>query len=382
MLFKEQSPLIGVLSLSLLLLGCERASTPVQLAIPPQVVSIQPLHLRPVDLVSELPGRVTAVRTAEVRPQVSGILKQRLFLEGAQVKAGQTMYQIDPAPYQAAYDKAVATRDSNLALLNRYKPLIEQRAVSRQQYDDALASYRAAQADVESAKINLAYTRISAPITGRAGRSTITEGALVTNGQNNALTTITQLDPIYVDLVESSKSLLSLRRALRSGALQGPDQNSAKVKLQLEDGSEYPHPGTLEFTEVVVSKETGSLTVRAAFANPDGELLPGMFVHAQVQSAVKQDGLLVPAQAVLRDQKGEPYVFRIGADNTAEQRYIATSRLRDGVWLVESGLEDGDRVVTQGLQGLQPGAAVTVNTQEPALPPIAENASFLDSHAR
>ncbi|MDU6412428.1 MAG: efflux RND transporter periplasmic adaptor subunit [Yersiniaceae bacterium] len=326
-------------------------------------VDVVTLHTQPVSLTTDLPGRTSAVRTAEVRPQVSGIIQKRYFTQGSEVKAGQPLYQIDPATYQAAYDKAQATLRNATALAKRYKPLAEAHAVSNQQYEDAVAAQKEAEADVKSARVNLDYTRITAPISGHIGRTLYTEGALVTNGQTNYLTTIQQLDPIYVDVSESSQDLLRQRRALASGQLAADGENAAKATLTLEDGTPYALPGRLEFSEVTVDEGTGSVTMRASFPNPHGELLPGMFVHATLQQGVQRQGILVPQEAIGHDIKGKPYVYLVKADSTVEQRTVETGEMIKGTWLVNSGLKEGDRVITNGLQSVRNGVKVTAHEQ-------------------
>ena len=301
---------------TLLLAACGKKEPPPK-PPPPQVsyIVVQP---RKVALTTDLPGRTTAYRIAEVRPQVNGLILRRMFVEGSIVKAGQQLYQIDPAPYRAALDSALAAQSKAEAaatsarlLAERYKPLAEARAVSKQDYDNAVASAKQAEADiasakanVETARINLVYTRLLSPITGRTGRSSVTEGALVTSGQTTALVTIQQLDPIYVDVVQPSTLLLKLRKELTSGRLTQRGEDAALVMLTLEDGTRYSFPGKLKFSEVTVDQNTGSITLRSEFPNPNGLLLPGMFVHEQVQEGLRDRALMVPQQGVTRDPKG------------------------------------------------------------------------------
>lgn len=340
----------------LLLAGCKE---PEQAAVAktPEVGVIT-LKSESVVLNSDLPGRTSAFRVAEVRPQVSGIIQKRLFTEGTVVKKGQQLYQIDPATYQAAYDKAKANLDSTRNLAERYKRLVETRAISRQQFDDADANYRQAQADLRMAQINLEYTKVLAPIDGRISRSTITEGALVNTNQVDALASINQLDPIYVDVTQASTDMQRLRREVASGqmSMAGPDQ--LKVRLTLEDGTAYEQPGVLKFTEVTVDSSTGAVTMRAAFPNPDSILLPGMFVHAKLTEGVREQAIMVPQQGVTRDLKGQATALVVGPDNKAELRDIKVMRSIGNQWLVESGLEVGDRVITEGVQRAKPGMAV------------------------
>ncbi|KAB8305309.1 efflux RND transporter periplasmic adaptor subunit [Erwinia endophytica] len=367
-------------SLMFLLAACDQSPTSGG-GNQPVSVGVTTLHSEPVTLFTQLPGRTTAVRTAEVRPQVSGIILKRLFTEGAEVTAGEQLYQIDPATYQAAYDKAAATLTNANKLAQRYKPLAAVHAISGQAYDDAVAAAREAQADLETARVNLNYTKVRAPISGHIGRSLYTEGALVTNGQTSYLTTIQQLDPIYVDVSESSQDLLRQRRALADGKLKAVGDNAAAVRLQLEDDSAYPLEGKLEFSEVTVDQSTGSVTMRAAFPNPDHVLLPGMFVHASFPQGVAAQGILAPQEAIMHDTKGKPYVFLVTANNSVVQQTITTGEMINGKWLVTSGLKNGDRVVVNGLQNVKVGSKVSPNeSQERAAPQI--NLSTTDPSAQ
>jgi membrane fusion protein (multidrug efflux system) len=359
---------IAVATLSLT--GCQESSAP-QTQQTPQVGVIT-LEAKPFTLTSEVPGRTSAYRIAEVRPQVNGIIQKRLFTEGSEVKAGQQLYQIDAATYEAALKSAQATQVSAKSLADRYKLLVADKAVSQQAYDEARAAGLQADAALDQARINLRYTKVLAPISGRIGRSAVTEGALVSNGQANAMATIQQLDPIYVDVTQSSTELLRLRRDLADGRLQKVSESAAKVALKLEDGSHYAHEGTLEFSEVAVDESTGSVTLRAVFPNPDHLLLPGMFVHAELLSGVKQNAILAPQQGVTRNQRGEPVALVVNAENKVEQRVLKADRTAGNAWLVEDGLKEGDRLITEGLQFVQPGAEVkavpasNIKTEQPA----------------
>jgi len=373
--------LVSAIAVAMLsLTGCQESSAP-QTQQTPQV-GVVTLEAKPFALTSEVPGRTSAYRIAEVRPQVNGIIQKRLFTEGSEVKAGQQLYQIDPATYQAAFKSAQATQLSAKSLADRYKLLVADKAVSQQAYDEARAAALQADAALEQARIDLRYTKVMAPISGRIGRSAVTEGALVSNGQANAMATIQQLDPIYVDVTQSSKELLRLRRDLAEGRLQKASDSAAKVALKLEDGSHYAHEGTLEFSEVAVDESTGSVTLRAEFPNPDHLLLPGMFVHAELVSGVKQNAILAPQQGVTRNQRGEPTAMVVGADNKVELRVLKADRTAGSAWLVEEGLNAGDRLITEGLQFVQPGAEVkavpasNVKTEQPAQD--AEQASGQD----
>ncbi|HBN8626759.1 efflux transporter periplasmic adaptor subunit [Pseudomonas aeruginosa] len=356
MKFRTMQNLGALLSVTLLLSACKKAEQEVTSA-PPEVGVVE-LKAQDVLLTSDLPGRTTAYRAAEVRPQVSGIIQKRLFTEGAVVRKGQQLYQIDPALYQAAVDKSEATRDTARNLAQRYQRLLETKAISRQQFDDAQANWKQAEAELKTARINLEYTRVLAPIDGRISRSNVTEGALVSAQQSQELASINQLDPIYVDVTQASTDMLRLRRELDAGhlAMIGPDQ--VKVELTLEDGSPYAKPGALKFSEVTVDPTTGAVTLRAQFPNPDGILLPGMFVHGALVEGLRQQAILVPQQGVTRNLKGEATAWVVGEGDKAELRQIAISRTIGNQWLVESGLKAGERVVTEGVQRVQPGAVL------------------------
>jgi membrane fusion protein (multidrug efflux system) len=323
-------------------------------------------------LTTELPGRTSPLAISEVRPQVNGLVLQRLFTEGSTVKKGQSLYRIDPAPYKAAVDQAkaqLANVEANLATVKlkaeRYADLVKIKAVAQQDYDDAQAAYRQGEASVqqaraqlETAQINLGYTDITAPISGRIGVSTITQGALATAGQTSPLTTIQTLDPIYVDVTQSSAELLRLERDIRTGLAQKDAPLTAKVRLMLEDGSTYPLEGKLQFTDVTVDPSSGAVTIRAVFPNPQGTLLPGMFVRAVIAQAVAPDAILVPQQAVTRDPKGGATVLVVNGQNKAESRSIQVGQAVGPNWLVVRGLSPGDKVISEGLQRIQAGATV------------------------
>ncbi|WP_459618346.1 efflux RND transporter periplasmic adaptor subunit [Bordetella sp. 2513F-2] len=344
-------------------------------------VGVVTLKTQPVTLTTELPGRTAATRSAEVRPQVNGIIQKRLFTEGGEVKAGDQLYQIDPALYQAqvesskaALARAEAQLRSARALAERYKPLVSTRAISRQTYDDAVAARDQAQADVLSAKaaldtarINLTYTKVLSPIDGIIGRSAVTEGALVAANQANALATIQQIDPVYVDVTQSSTQLLRLKKDLASGRLKrSGDGQAAEVTLTLEDGTPYEHKGKLEFSEVTVDESTGSVIIRALFPNPDHTLLPGMFVRARLAEGVAPEGLLVPQRGVTRSQRGEPTAMVLDAENKVELRVLQADRTVGDHWLVTGGLKAGDRVIVEGLQKVRPGVEVEATEWQPA----------------
>lgn len=333
------------------------------------IVTLQPQR---VAITTELPGRTMPFLIADVRPQVSGIVKARQFREGSDVKAGDALYQIDPAIYRATYDSNVAALAKAQASLGttrlkaeRYKELVAIKAVSQQDHDDAVAALQqgeadvaAAKASVETSRINLAYARIDAPISGRIGKSAVTPGALVTASQTTPLATIQQLDPIYVDVTQSSAAMLQLKQAMARGDLQKIGANTAKVRLLLEDGSAYAFEGKLEFSDVTVDQNTGAITLRAVFPNPNADLLPGMYVRAVLQEGVKEQALLVPQQAVSRDNAGKPTVFVVDAQNKLQQRAIKTERAIGDQWLVHDGLQPGDQLVVDGLQRVAPGVKV------------------------
>lgn len=337
-------------------------------------MAVTTVRTQPIVLTKELPGRTVPYLIAEVRPQVGGIIQSRKFREGAEVKAGDTLYQIDPAAYQASYDNAVATLGKANATLrtarlkaDRYRELVRDAAVSRQDNDDAAsalgeaqAEVAAAKANVESARINLAYAKVDAPISGRIGKSGVTPGALVTASQSNALATIQQLDPIYVDVTQPSASLLKLKQAMARGELEKTGDGAAKVKLLLEDGSAYPLEGRLEFSDVTVEQSTGAITVRAVFPNPHADLLPGMYVRAVLQEGIQKDGVLVPQRAVTRNSAGKPVAYVVGPDNTLQLRTLETVRTVGDQWLVRSGLEPGDQLVIEGLPRARNGEKVKV----------------------
>jgi membrane fusion protein, multidrug efflux system len=323
-------------------------------------------------LTEVLPGRTAPYAVSEVRPQVSGIILKRLYTEGSEIKAGQILYQIDPQPYRAAYHSAQAALANARASLvtakataERDEKLLQPNLVSAQQYDTAMGAYRQAQAlveqqaaNLETARINLEYTSVRAPISGRAGISNVTPGALVTTGQPNALTTIQQLDPIYVDIPQSSSQLVALKRSIASGALKAGSAASAKVTLELEDGSRYPETGTLQFTDVTVDPTTGTVMLRAIFPNPRTILLPGMYVRAKVVEGTDPRAILVPQQGVSHDIRGRPTAWVVETGDKVKLRMLTVSRSVGNQWLVTQGLEAGDRVVMQGTQKLRPGIKV------------------------
>jgi membrane fusion protein, multidrug efflux system len=361
-----------VLTAGVMMSGCgKKAATAAPPMGPPEVgvVTMQP---QSVSLTTELPGRTSAYLVAEVRPQVGGIIQKRLFTEGSDVKAGQVLYQLDPSTYHAAYASAKASLAKAEAALvpvkmkaDRYKQLVSVNAVSKQDYDDAAAAVKtaeaeveAARANVETARINLAYTRVTAPISGRIGKSAVTNGSLVTASQAAALSTIQRLDQVYVDLTQSSAEMLRLKQSLASGRVQNAGASQTRVKLVLENGMPYPVVGTLKFSDVTVDPTTGSVTVRTLFPNPKQVLLPGMYVRAILEEGVAQNALLVPQRGVSRDPAGNATALVVGAGEKVEQRILKVSRALGENWLVEDGLKPGDRVIVEGLQKAKPGVPV------------------------
>ncbi|NDL65032.1 efflux RND transporter periplasmic adaptor subunit [Acerihabitans arboris] len=379
-------PLAAVLMLSgsFILVGCDNKDAK-QAGNQQQApeVSVVTVKKQSLNVTTDLPGRTAAFRVAEVRPQVNGIILKRNFVEGSDVEAGVSLYQIDPATYKAAYDSAngdlaQAQANANIArvTVNRYKKLISTNFVSRQDYDTAVATMQqndaavlAAKAALESARINLAYTRVTSPISGRIGKSAYTEGALVTSGQTTAMATVQQLDPLYVDVTQSSNDFLRLKQELDNGTMKQKD-GKASVRLLMEDGKEYEQAGTLEFSDVSVDETTGSITLRAIFPNPQHSLLPGMFVRARLEEGTNDSALLVPQQGITRNPRGEATAMVVGPDNKVAVRQLTAQQAIGDKWLVTAGLQEGDRVIVSGLQKVKPGAQVTAKemTDEPAQP--------------
>ncbi|WP_370956719.1 efflux RND transporter periplasmic adaptor subunit [Enterobacter hormaechei] len=369
-------PLSGFIVCAALLTGCDGQENPQQHAQAPQV-SVHIVKSAPLAVTTELPGRTDAYRVAEVRPQVSGIILHRNFTEGSDVKAGESLYQIDPATYQAAYDNAKgelvkAQAAANIAHLTvkRYVPLVGTQYVSKQEYDQAVATAQqadasvvAAKAGVESARINLAYTKVTSPINGRIGKSSVTEGALVTNGQATALATVQQLDPIYVDVTQSSSDFMRLKQQT---SLQKGDTSS--FELLMENGQPYPLKGTLQFSDVTVDESTGSITLRALFPNPQHMLLPGMFVRARIDEGTQPDAILVPQQGVTRTPRGDATVLVVNEKNQVESRTVVAPQAIGDRWLITEGLKNGDRVIISGLQKVRPGVTVVAIPDTAATP--------------
>ncbi|MBN2126706.1 MAG: efflux RND transporter periplasmic adaptor subunit [Deltaproteobacteria bacterium] len=404
---------IGIISACVILAGCDR---PAQSQHPPSLpeVATVTVSARPVVLTTELPGRTSSYLVAEIRPQVNGLIQERLFEEGSNVKAGQELYRIDPAPFQAAFDyaaanlsavkksvdRARAALEASVAGVARQRATLELARTNRERFGEAFkegavatsqrdqaateaqvaeASLQAAEAQVESdrtavaaaeaaiqqaeaalktARIHLGYTKITAPISGRIGRSSVTVGAIVTAYQPIPLATIQQMDPIYVDVPQSTTELLRLKRRLEDGRLNHNGSDQKKVKLVLEDGTAYPLEGTLQFRDVTVDPTTGSVILRIVVPNPEGVLLPGMFLRAMVKEGVSEHAILIPQQAVSRDPKGDPRVLIVDAEGKVQQRMVTLDRAMGDEWLVTAGLQEGDRVVVEGVQRVRPGVQV------------------------
>ncbi|NIJ09276.1 membrane fusion protein (multidrug efflux system) [Sphingomonas vulcanisoli] len=365
--------------------GCGKAPPP---APPPPSVGFVTLKTEPVTLTTELPGRISAMETSDVRPQVSGVVRERLFKEGSIVHAGQILYVIEDAPYRASLlnaqgqlAQAQATIRSTALQADRYRQLAGANAVSKQDADNADASARQAQAQVitargsvRTAQVNLGFTRVRAPITGRIGRSLVTPGALVANGQSDALATIQRMDSVYVDVSQSAAQLLDLKAAVSGGGVSRQEPDSARVQLLLPNGQTYGQEGKLEFAEVTVDQNTGSVTLRATFPNPDGMLLPGLYVRARIVEGVQTQGLLVPQAGISRNERGQATALVLGPDDKLQPRVVTTRQTVGDKWLVTAGLKPGDRVVTEGLVGVMPGMKVQAHpagTVPPAPPPGA-----------
>ncbi len=367
----------ATLALVVLLAGCSRDP---QGAPAPATPHVSTVTIKPekVLLSTELSGRTSAYRVAEIRPRVNGLILKRLFTEGSDVKAGQVLYQIDPAPFQAELDTATAALGEAEAQLpttrlkaERYGRLLKNSALSQQDFDDADAAFKQLQANISSlqarvqtARINLGYTKVTAPISGRIGKSSVTDGAIVTAYQATPLATIQQLDPIYVDVPQSTAELLRMKKRLEKGLLNPHGAEINKVGLVLEDGTPYPLEGTLQFSDVSVDPSTGSVTLRMVFPNPRNVILPGMFVRAIIKEGVNEQAILVPQQGVSRNAKGNPYALIVNAESKVELRPLVLDRTIDHKWLVASGLAPGDRVIVQGLQMLRPGTTVSATPYE------------------
>jgi membrane fusion protein (multidrug efflux system) len=375
-----------LLALALLLAGCGPKTSGPPLAAPgpppPMEVGVITIKTEQVTLTQELPGRISAIRVAEVRARVNGIVLKRLFKEGSDVKEGQVLYEIDSAQYEAALDSAQGTLaraeaglNSARLKLDRMKSLIDSHAVSKQDFDEASGSRNVNDAEVllgkaavKTARINLDYTKVNSPITGRIGLSQVTEGAFVRTDQATLLATVQQIDRVYVDVNQPISDLIRLKSAVTSGRLKADATGQPSVKLVYENGDIYPEEGTLEVADVTVNALTNSVTVRAVFPNPHGDLLPGMFVRARLEEGTTPDAILVPQLAVSRNSKGEPTALVVGAESKVELRILETSRAVGNKWLVTSGLKPGDKLIINNLQKIRPGAVVKIATDAPAAP--------------
>jgi membrane fusion protein (multidrug efflux system) len=339
--------------------------------MPPPEVAVVTVAPERIAMTTDLPGRLEATRIAQVRARVPGIVTKRVFREGSDVKAGDVLFRIDAAPFQAAYNSAqaaLARAEANLAQANlkvqRYKPLVETNAISKQEYDDALTAQKQTAADVdgakaarETARLNLGYATVTSPISGRVGRALVTEGALVGQGEATPLALVQQLDPIYVNVTQSSTEVLQLQRAMANGQLKSVGKGQAKVTLLMEDGSAYPHPGKLLFSDLTVDQSSGAITLRAEVPNPDRILLPGMYARARIEQAVNDRAITVPQQAVQRDPAGAS-VMLVGADGKVAVQPVKADAAQGDVWIVSEGLKAGDRVIVEGFQKVRPGAVV------------------------
>ena len=383
---------LAAMAVALSLVACGKPQAPGGMppgaSAPPEVgvITVQP---QTVAITSELSGRTVANVVAEIRPQIGGIVQSRLFLEGGEVKAGELLYQIDPAVYQANHESAragLAKAEANLVTVRlkaeRYKNLLSSGMVSQQAFDDANAALRQAEADiaagkatVDLARINLAYTRVVSPISGRIGKSTVTQGALVTASQPSALATVQQLDPINVDVTQSSTEMMQMKRALEAGVLKSAGADQARVKLLLDDGSVYPLEGKMAFSEATVDAGTGTVTLRAIFPNPKRDLLPGMYVRARVEQGVKEQAIIVPQQSVAHDPRGNAVAMVVNAEGKVEPRILKTERAIGDKWLVSEGLAAGDKLIVEGLQKARPGTLVkAVPAGSPSAVPQAATA--------
>lgn len=372
---RRLTPIAAILLMVFSVAGCGEknavAQTPGAGAPPPPEVSVVTVEPQRIVMTTELPGRIEATRVAQVRARVPGIVLKRVFREGSEVKAGDVLFRIDPAPFQATFSStqaAVAKAEANLAQATlkaqRYKPLVETNAISKQEYDETVTAQKQAAADLASAKaaqetarLNLGYATVTAPISGRIGRAQVTEGALVGQGEATPLATIQQLHPIYVNLTQSSAEVLQLQRAMASGRLKRVSRDEAKVTLVTDDGRPYPHDGKLLFSDISVDEGTGAITLRAEFPNPDRLLLPGMYVRARLEQAVSENAITVPQQAVTRDPSGAS-VMVVGQDGKVVAQPVKVENAQGNAWVISEGLKAGDRVIVEGLQKVRPGAPV------------------------
>ncbi|UVJ41853.1 efflux RND transporter periplasmic adaptor subunit [Pseudomonas sp. LS1212] len=371
--------LAPILALFLTVAACDSKSPPEEKS-PPSKVAVETVKVQPLAISSELSGRILAPRIAEVRARVAGVVLQRVFREGSDVKQGDVLFRIDPAPFQADYDsaraslaKATANRFQARLQEQRYSELIGINAVSRQDYDNARASAQQADADVASAKaavqrarLNLGYATVTAPISGRIGRALVTEGALVGQNESTPLATIQQLDPIHADLTQSTRELNALRRAFRAGALQQVGQDQARATLIQDDGTPYPLPGKLLFSDISVEPSTGQIILRSEFPNPDLDLLPGSFIRVRLEQAVNQQGISVPQRAVLRDSAGLPHVLLVDGQQRINERPVQLGGVQQDRWIVTEGLAPGDQVVVEGVQHVRVGDQVQIDDPSPS----------------
>ncbi|MDR0212230.1 MAG: efflux RND transporter periplasmic adaptor subunit [Pseudomonas putida] len=371
----------------LLLAACGDGQAPEEAQMPTPNVSVETVQVQPLAISSELSGRIQAPRVAEVRARVAGVVLKREYREGSDVKQGDVLFRIDPAPFQADYDsaratlaKAEATRYQARLQDQRYAELIAINAVSRQDRDNARAAAMQADADVAAAKaavdrarLNLGYATVTAPISGRIGRALVTEGALVGQNETTALATIQQLDPIHADVTQSTREINALRRAQRAGELQQVGQDQARVTLIQDDGTPYPLPGKLLFSDIAVDPGTGQITLRSEFPNPDLDLLPGSFIRVRVEQAVQPQGISVPQQAILRDSAGQARVLVVDGEQRVVERAVVLGAAQNNRWIVSAGLNPGERLVTEGLQHIKAGDQVQVTARESAKPPVVQN---------
>lgn len=382
---RSYAKVLPALTLSLIAAACSKPAPPP--ALPPEV-GVVTLRQEPVTLTSNLPGRVAAAETSEVRPQVSGLIRRRLFAEGSLVRAGQLLYQIEDSPFRAAvgtaqgnFARAQASINATRLQSERYRDLVAINAVSRQDADNADSSAQQARADViaqraalDAARVNLGFTQVRAPISGRIGRSLFTPGALVQAGQTQPLATIQKLDSVYVDVTQSSAELLNLKAALSGGDVTQHGPDSLSVRLTLPNGQAYPIEGKLQFSEVTVDPTTGAVTLRATFPNPAGLLLPGMYVQARLAEGVRTNAILAPQQGIVRNERGQAVALIVNAQNKLEQRVVTTDRAIGNRWIVTSGLKPGERLVVEGQLNLQPGATVRpAAPQQVAVPGAGKN---------
>ena len=348
------------LGLSLLLAACGPSSAPAGAGpggMPPAEVGVVTVTPGDIGLVSELPGRLEASRVAQVRARASGILQQRLFREGSDVQAGQPLFLIDPAPYAAALARAEANLAQAAALAERYKPLVEANAVSQQEYANAIAAHKVAEADAQTARINLGYANITAPISGRIGRALVTEGALVGQGEATPLAVVQQINPMYVNFTQSAGEVMALRRGMEQGQLKRAGKDAASVRIVLEDGSEYAQSGKLLFSDLTVDATSGQITLRAEVPNPDGALLPGLYVRVRLEQAKASNALTLPQQAVMRSPQGDS-VMLVGADGKVSPRPVKVGNQQGGQWVILDGLKAGEQVMVDGFQKLRGDAPV------------------------